>query len=178
MRTALANVENLSAGAARTATAHAAHKEEPQCGKEQNWNQPCKCLAPVVGFVLVLHADFAKVGILGVKTLHCAVKRFRRHFKHVVRTLIGRVANRRFGQFFVLFDGRQRVGLDEDVDFFAVDHLDAIDVAALNASAQLVEVRGLGLGSELALRKLKPEQSDKDRDVNPAKVEFGETAFG
>ena len=104
--TALADVENLSTRATCTATAHAAHKEEPQCSKQQNRNQPRKGFAPVVGFVFVLHADFSKLGVLCVKAFQSSVKRFRRHFKHVVRTLIGRVANRRFCQFLVLFDGR------------------------------------------------------------------------
>ena len=111
--------------------------------------------------------------MLRVEAFNGAVKRFRGHFKHVVRTLIGGVANGCLGEFLVFLEGRKRVGLDEYVDFFAVDHLDALHVSAFDALAQLIEVGGLGLGSKLALGKLKSEQSHKDRDVNPAKVEFG-----
>ena len=178
LRAALANVENLAAGSARAAAAHAAHQEEPNGGKQQNRHNPGQGLAPVVGFVFVFNVDFGHLGVLGVEALHRAVKRLGGHFKHVVRTLVRGVSQRGLGELGVLVKGRQAVGVDEYVHFFAVHDLDAVDVSALNASTELVKGRRLGLATELALRELKAQKAHKHGYVQPAEIELGKASFG
>ena len=95
-----------------------------------------------------------------------------------MRTLIDGIANRGFGEFFVLLQSCQTVSLDKNINFFAIDDFNPVDVAALDALAQVVKVRRQRLVAKPALSELQREESDKNGNIDPAKVELGKPALG
>ena len=95
-----------------------------------------------------------------------------------MRTLIDGIADRGFGEFFVLGQGCQTVSVDKNINFFAIDYFDSVNVAAFDAIAQVVKVRRKGLVAQPALGKLQRQESDKNGNVDPAKVELGTSTLG